>query len=135
MRKQRTQRRSLILRTIYALCLLGATYNHWSLIYRHGLHLDYGGLPRASTMFWTALAFIDPAAVFLLFVRPNTGVALTMAIIVTDLIHNIWIELRYFPPLPQALASSPQVIEQIAFMVFVAATSPFAWSMRRQAAS
>ena len=78
------------------------------------------------------LAFIDPAAVILLFVRPNAGVAATSAIIVTNVIHNVWIQARYFPPLLQALAASPQVVEQIAFMVFVVATGPLAWSDRLQ---
>ncbi|WP_375285589.1 hypothetical protein [Sphingomonas sp.] len=68
-----TQRRSLLLRTIYALCLLGATYNHWVVIYQHGFEWDYGGVSRASATFWTALAFLDPAAVVLLFVKPRAG--------------------------------------------------------------
>lgn len=127
-------KRSLVLRIIYALCLLGATYNHWWAIYHHGLGWNYGGFPKASAAFWTALAFIDPAAVILLFVQPNLGVAATAAIIVTDVIHNVWIQAHYFPPLLQALAASPQVVEQIAFMVFVVATSPFAWSDRPQSA-
>ncbi len=126
------RRRSLVLRTIYALCLLGATYNHWGAIYRHGLFWDYGGFPKASTTFWTTLAFLDPATAILLFTRRNVGVAVTIAIIVTDVIHNVWIQARYFPPLPQALAHSPQVIAQIAFMAFVLATSPFAWRTRQR---
>lgn len=128
------RKRSLILRTIYALCLVGATYNHWWAIYHYGLDWDYGGFPKASATFWTALAFIDPAAAILLFARPNVGVTATTAIIVTDVIHNVWIQAHYFPPVLQALAASPQVIEQIAFMVFVVATSPFAWSMKQQPA-
>ena len=124
------RKRSLILRAVYALCLLGATYNHWWAIYHHGLGCDYGGFPKVSTTFWTALAFIDPAAVILLFVRPNLGIAATAGIIVADVIHNVWIQAHYFPPLLQALAASPEVVEQIAFMVFVVATCPFAWSSR-----
>ncbi|SFN66228.1 hypothetical protein SAMN05428984_0021 [Sphingomonas sp. OK281] len=131
----RTPRRRLILRTFYALCLLGATYNHWYAIYHHGLHWDYGGFPKASATFWTMLAFIDPAAIILLFARPNIGVALTVGIIVTDVTHNVWIQARYFPPLLQSLADSPQVIEQIAFMMFVLVSSPFAWAMKRQTAA
>ncbi|RYF17550.1 MAG: hypothetical protein EOO77_11710 [Oxalobacteraceae bacterium] len=131
----RTSRRSLILRTIYALCLLGATYNHWYAIFHHGLHWDYGGFPKASATFWTALAFIDPVAVILLFARHNVGIALTVGIIVTDVVHNVWTQARYFPPLLQSLAQSPQVIEQIAFMVFVLVSSPFAWAMQRQTAA
>jgi hypothetical protein len=122
--------RSLILRTVYAICLLGATYNHWFAIYQHGLDWDYGGFPRASTTFWTALAFIDPAAVILLFMRPNAGIALTIAIIVSDVIHNIVIQALYFPPLLRTLATSPRMVEQIAFMAFVLATRPLAWARK-----
>jgi hypothetical protein len=121
------QRRSLVLRTIYALCLLGATYNHWAEIIRHGLFWDHGGFPKASTTFWTALAVLDPAAAILLFVRPNVGVVGTAAIIIADVIHNVWIEAHYFPPLLYGLANAPQVIEQIVFMIFVLVTARFAW--------
>jgi len=72
-----TQRRSLALRTIYALCLLGAIYNHRSEIIRHGLLWDHGGFPGFATTFWTMLAVLDPTAVILLFVRPKLGVAAT----------------------------------------------------------
>ncbi len=131
----KASRRSLILRTIYALCLLGATYNHWYAIYHHGLQWDYGGFPKGSATFWTALAFFDPAAVILLFARPNVGIGLTIGIIVADVIHNVWIQAHYFPPLLRSLADSPMVLEQIAFMVFVLVSSPFAWTMERQTAA
>lgn len=124
------RRRSLILRTIYALCLLGATWNHAAAIARHGLFWDHGGVPVASSIFWTMLVVLDPAAVILLFARPKAGVVATAAIIVTDVIHNVWIEARYYPPLLQALAQAPQVIEQIAFMVFVVLTAPIAAQYR-----
>ncbi len=126
-----TDRRSLILRTIYALCLLGATYNHANVVLQHGLTWDYGGFPRGSTIFWTMLVVVDPAAVILLFLRPNAGVAATAAIIIVDVIHNVWIEARYFPPLLHALAASPRMVEQIVFMVFVIITAPFAWRAKR----
>jgi hypothetical protein len=116
------------LRTIYALCLTGATYNHWATILQHGFFWDHGGFPKASTTFWTTLAVLDPIAVILLFTRPNAGVAATAAIIAADVIHNVWIEALYFPPLLHALANAPQVIEQIAFMIFVLITAPLAWS-------
>lgn len=121
---------SLVLRTLYALCLLGATYNHWRAIADHGFGWDHGGFPRASTTFWTSLAFIDPAAVILLFVRPNAGVAATVAIIVADVIHNVWIEARYFPPLLHDIGASHRLAEQIVFLVFVVATCPLAWSAK-----
>ena len=61
---------SLVLRTVYALCLLGATYNHATAIVQYGLFWDHGGIPIASTVFWTTLVVIDPAAIILLFARP-----------------------------------------------------------------
>lgn len=127
-------RAGLVLRTIYALCLLGATGNHLAAIARHGLLWDYGGLPRASATFWTMLTVLDPAAAILLFRRPNPGIVATAAIIVADVGHNLWIEARYFPPLLHALAGEPRLVEQIAFMVFVAATAPFAWEPPRRGA-
>ena len=129
------QRRSLVLRTIYALCLLGATYNHWAAIVQHGFLWNPGGFPRASIFFWAMLAVFDPTAAILLFKRPNAGVAATAAIIVVDVIHNVWIQARYFPPLLQALTDAPQVIEQIVFMVFVVTTAPFAWTSKVEVTS
>ena len=123
--------RSLLLRTIYALCLLGATYNHARIVAAHGWLWDYGGFPRASTIFWSTLTIVDPLAAALLFVRPNAGIVATATIIVVDVIHNLWIEARYFPPLLQTLAGAPQMIEQVAFMVFVLATAAFAWTPAR----
>jgi len=124
------RRRSLVLRTIYALCLLGATYNHWIDIYRHGFFNDHGMFPKSVATFWTMLAVLDPATVILLFTRRNYGVAATVAIIVTDVICNVWITARYFPPLLHGLAGAPLVIDQIAFMLFVLITAPFAWRLR-----
>jgi len=125
--ERRGRRLSLIVRAIYALCLAGATFNHATGIAQHGLFWDHGGLPKASAVFWTTLVVLDPAAVILLFVRPNAGIAATAIIIVVDVAHNLWIEAHYFPPLIQALRGAPQLMEQIAFMIFVLVTAPFAW--------
>ncbi|WP_028967462.1 hypothetical protein [Sphingomonas phyllosphaerae] len=122
----REARSPLVLRTIYALCLLGATYNHWVIIVRHELLWDYDGLPVVSAIFWTSLAFLDPAAVLLLWRRPRAGVAATMAIIVVDVIHNLSIMALYYPPLSRTLLETPGVIAQIVFMVFVLGTARIA---------
>ena len=124
-------RRGLVLRTIYALCLLGATGNHAATIVEHGLFWDHGGLPKASALFWTILVVLDPAAAILLFTRPNPGVAATAAIIVADVIHNMWIAAYYFPPLLERLTASPQLLAQLVFLVFVVTTAPSAWTARR----
>ncbi|WP_201297266.1 hypothetical protein [Sphingomonas sp. 8AM] len=120
----------MILRTIYALCLLGATYNHWAIIVRHGLLWDYDGLPVVSAVFWTSLAFLDPAAVVLLFLRPRVGVAATIAIIVVDVVHNLWILAHCYPPLSRTLLETPGVIAQIVFMVFVLGSARIACRSR-----
>jgi hypothetical protein len=90
----------------------------------HGLFGDYGGVPLVPSVFWTSLTFLDPLAVLLLFVRPRPGVALTVAIIVTDVIHNTWLN--------QYLGVRPGVeyAAQVAFLVFVLATAKTAWRLR-----
>lgn len=124
------ERAGLILRTIYALCLLGATYNHWTIIVRHGLLWDYNGLPVVSAIFWTSLAFLDPAAVVYLFLRPRAGVAATIAIIVVDVVHNLWILAHYYPPLSRTLLETPGIVAQIVFMVFVLGSARIACRSR-----
>lgn len=120
-----------VLRASYALCLWGATYNHWAIIVRHGLFWDYGGVPQASAAFWTALSFLDPAAVILLFVRPNVGIAATVAIIVTDVVHNMRLFAHFHSSLLRALVETPAVIAQFTFMVFVLLTARLAWQRAR----
>jgi hypothetical protein len=117
------ERRSFVLRAIYALCLLGATYNHAVIVAQHGFFWGYGGVPRASALFWSALTVLDPAAALLLFLRPNLGVAATAAIIIVDVIHNVWL-------IADAIHNA-QVIAQFAFMVFVLATAALAWKPPR----
>lgn len=51
----RSRRFVRIVRGIYTLALLGATFNHARIVLAHGLDWDYGGLPGFVTRFWTAL--------------------------------------------------------------------------------
>ncbi len=121
-------RSGFIIRAIYAICLLGATFNHASQLIEHGLFWDYGGVPKFTAIFWTSLTFADPAAALLLFLRPRGGVMLTTAIIVCDVAHNTWIGFRtasFRQALSQSAHNLPYV-EQIAFMIFVLATARFA---------
>ena len=114
-------RRSLWLRMIYALCLLGAAYNHVLVVAEYDWGWDYGGLPVLVTSFWTALTLIDPLAIVLLFMRPKAGVILTLAIIVVDVTINSWVAWRYGIDLAAFLA-------QAGFLVFVLCT----WRMAAQ---
>lgn len=108
------------IRLIYALCLAGATVNHAWTTLQHGLSWDYGGLPLFVYIFWTALTFFDPLAITLLLTKPRAGVALTAAIIASDVVVNGWVGANYGI---DAMAFSAQ----FAFLVFVVATVRIAW--------
>lgn len=71
-------------------------------------------------VFWTALTFIDALAVILLMTKPRLGLALTVTIIVCDVIMNSWVGLTYGFDILSYLA-------QALFLVFVLWTVGIAW--------
>ena len=79
---------SLVLRAIYAICLLGATCTHVAMLWQHGVLWDYGGAHLPTRIYWTSHTVLDPLAALLLFVRPRVGLILTALIIVSDVLHN-----------------------------------------------
>jgi len=101
---------------LYALCLLGATFNHASMLWRHGFFWDYGGVPPATQAFWTSLTFIDPTAVVLLFLWPAAGVWLTLVIILSDVAVNSWFGVTH------GMAANSLYYSQLAFLIFVLLT-------------
>ena len=113
-----------IIRVIYALCLSGASYNHAMINIEHGLFWDYFGASLLSCIYWTSLTFLDPLAVFFLFLKPKFGVFLTVAIIVTDVLHNSWFFLKNGYPVGYAYFA------QSAFLIFVLSTARVAWSQK-----
>ena len=129
----RMRHRSLLIKEFYAVCLLGATFNHARLLVQHGLFWDYGDVPLASAVFWTSLTLLDPLTVILLFVHPNVGVVATGLIIVADVVHNLWIIARYTLPhrFLITMMTDPFVVSQVVFLVFVAMTTPAAWMRGR----
>jgi len=122
-------RSGLLIRSVYALCLLVATCTHAVPLIQHGLFWDYGGVGWVSAAFWTALAFADPVAAGCLFVSPRVGLVLTSGIIGLDVLHNA-IVFRDVLLQPAAgywwthLAFGLQV----AFLLFVIATVRTAWA-------
>ncbi len=122
-------RASLVIRSIWAVCLLGAGANHVRILVRHGLWWDYGGVAWPSAAYWTSLTFLDPLAALLLFIRPKVGIAATMLIIASNVVHNLAISAQRAPPgeFLHQLASSPFVLSQIGFLLFVFATARVAW--------
>lgn len=113
-----------IIRMVYALCLSGASYNHAMINIEHGLFWDYFGASFLTCIFWTSLTFLDPLAAISLFLRPKFGVLLTVAIIVTDVLHNSWFFFKNGYP------SGYAYFAQIAFLIFVLSTARMAWSQK-----
>lgn len=117
--------RSLIIRMIYALCLLGATYAHIRTHIKHGLLFDYYGAPLLSCIYWTSLTFFDPLAALLLLIKPRAGLVLTATIIVSDVLHNSWMILQFGGA---AFANAYQnYIAQVTFLIFIGLTIRTAW--------
>jgi hypothetical protein len=86
---------STAVRALYALCMAGAAFNHARIVADHGLFWDYGGIAPFYAVFWTSLTFVDTLAVLLLLARPRAGLALTVAVIVIDVLVNASVGLRY----------------------------------------
>jgi hypothetical protein len=120
-------RRGLVIRGIYAACLLVATINHIRAVALHGWFPTY--LPWLTASYWNSLTFLDPLAAALLFVRPKLGIVTTFAIIVTDVVHNLWFTATYARSASpaHAIATSPFLLAQMAFLTFVALTFSIAW--------
>ena len=122
------RRNSLIVRTIWAACLLVGGANHARILIEHGLDWDYGGVGAASALYWSSLTILDPLAAILLFARPKLGIAATVLLIVTNVTHNVAVTALHAPEGELLTrASHPFVLTQVAFMLFVAATADIAW--------
>jgi len=113
-----SRKASLVLRAIYAICLLGATCTHVAMLERHGLLWDYGSAHLLTRVYWTSLTVLDPLAALLLFVRPRVGLILTVLIIASDVLHNTLVGV------PQLNA---MYFSQVAFLLFVTSTVYVAW--------
>lgn len=122
------ERGSLIVRSIWAACLLVGAANHARILLRHGLFWDYGGVAWGSAAYWSSLTILDPLVAFLLFARPRVGILAAVALIVTNVVHNLAVTANYAPE-GELLArlSNPFFTGQLGFMLFVGATAGIAW--------
>jgi hypothetical protein len=119
---------SLIIRFVWAACLLVGGANHALALLRHGLLWDYGGVALASAAYWSSLTILDPLAAALLFARPRMGMMGTIVLIVTNVIHNLAVTAHRAPAGEFLIAASnPFLASQIGFMIFVLATARLAW--------
>ena len=115
-------RPATVLRVIYAICLLAGMSTHAATIWQHGLFWDYGGaVPQLTRAYWTSLIFLDPLAAILLLAYPRIGLVAALAIISTDVLHNLWFFEHYH------IRLNWMVWAQFAFLIFVIATFPTAW--------
>jgi hypothetical protein len=107
--------------------MAGATVNHVRALLAHGWLPAH--LPQPTALYWSSLTFLDPLAVALLFLRPRIGIAMTAAIIASNVAHNLWFIAAH--PLRgsfvEDVTSSAFMMSQVAFLLFVAATAPLAW--------
>ena len=122
------ERASILVRSLWAACLLIAGLNHARLLVQHGLLWDHGGLNPISAAYMTGLTLLDPIVAALLFLRPRAGIVATVVLIVTNVAHNL-ATTAHFAPAGEFLAraSHPITLSQIAFMLFVVATLRMAW--------
>jgi len=85
------------------------------------VHYGYGSkIALTSRLYWAVLTILDPLAAVLLFAKPRAGIWLTVAIIVTDVIHNTY----YVAANDQWLA--PFYLAQVGFLVIVLGLAPVA---------
>lgn len=122
------ERGSVVVRSVWAACLLIAGLNHARLLAQHGLFWDYGGLNPVSAAYMTGLTLLDPLVAAWLFIRPKGGMLATVALIVTNVLHNL-ATIAHFSPEGEFMtrASNPITLSQIAFMLFVLITFRIAW--------
>jgi hypothetical protein len=126
---RRVRHGSLIVRSIWAACLLLAGANHARILLQHGILWDYHGVGWGSAAYWSSLTILDPLAAALLFIHPKVGIVTTVALIATNVIHNLAVTAQRAPEgeFLGGVASSPFLLMQIGFMLFVAATARCAW--------
>lgn len=123
-------RPAFILRVIYGFCLLAGMSTHAATIWQHGLFWDSGGgVSQFTRVYWTSLNVLDPLAAILLFVYPRIGLVATLAIISTDVAHNLWFFEHYHIPLNWVVGA------QCAFLVFVVASFRSIWRSLNSLAS
>lgn len=123
------EHRGRTIRRIWAACLILAGLNHGHILLQHGLFWDYHGVGRVSAAYWSSLTLIDPLVAGLLFIRPGIGVPATVIVIMTNVGHNLAVTARHAPEdaFPGYVLSSPQILCQIGFLIFVLATWRMAW--------
>lgn len=112
--------------TLQSIGLLMGTSTHVIWAIENGFLSSNYNANLFSTLFWDSLTFLDPLAALLLFIKPKTGIYLTLAIISVDVIHNnifYWQELYVNAlTMPDWLMKYWMILGQMIFAVFVIIT-------------
>ncbi|WP_291426253.1 hypothetical protein [Deinococcus sp.] len=113
-----------VLRLVYVLALAGATFNHSRELWQGGW-LPYDYAPLWTNIFWTALTFLDPLAIWLLLRQKSAkagpaGVWLTLGIMLLDVAVNLNFGLQH----GHSLSSSLALLAQGIFLGFVLGSAP-----------
>lgn len=111
-------------RLVWTLAFLGGAFNHARDLIERGW-LPYRAAPLPLNVFWSALLPVDLAVAALLWWRPRWGVALAVAVMVTDVAVNTEVVRR------ASVAMPPMVQLQILFLGFVLGSAPLLWRRQR----
>jgi hypothetical protein len=109
---------------VYALCFLGAGFNHARDLWLGGL-LPYDWAPLAINAYWASLALLDPLTVVLLYTFPRAGMLLALAVMLSDVAINSYVAYVVFSP---SCAFGVSLQLQSLFLGFVVGTVPFVWA-------
>jgi len=101
-------------------------FTHLSWVLKNGFLSKNYNAPLISSVFWDSLTFLDPLAAILLFLKPKSGIYLTLSIITVDVIHNnfFYLDELYInaPHLTEWIVKYWMILGQIIFGVFILLT-------------
>ena len=124
---------SLSLRTILAIYSIGflvGTSTHISHILTHGIFKH--SAPITISIYWDALALLDPFTTAVLWWQPKLGIALALGIMVSDISINTYYYLAGYSG-PATPGMVPLFLfDQALFGLFVFVTAPMAYQQVRQ---
>jgi membrane protein HdeD len=101
----------------FAICLFVACATHIVDVLRHGW-LPYRFAPEPLNVYWTSLTFLDAIAAILLLSRPSFGLVVTLVIILSDVVLNLFARFG----LGLHLRSLPLILQCLFLVIVVLAT-------------
>jgi hypothetical protein len=107
---------------VYSVGFLIGTFTHISHIIHHGILVH--PVPLAISIYWDALTLLDPLTAIVLWWKPQLGIKLALAIMVSDISLNTYTYLAgYFGPVIPNMVPL-YLFDQALFGLFVFVTAP-----------